>query len=349
MPELKIKNRIIGPRHPCYVIAEMSSNHAGSFKKALAIVRAAKESGADAIKLQTYTPDTITIDCDNKYFRLDHPLWNGKTLYQLYKEAQTPWKWHKLLKKEADKIGIHFFSTPFDNSAVDFLERLAVPAYKIASFELVDDLLLKKIAQTRRPVIMSTGMASLEEIRHAVGVLKRNGTKQLALLRCLSSYPAAPQEMNLTIIKDLRDRFNVVTGLSDHTTDNVTAVAAVALGASIIEKHFKLSDDGTSHDSAFSLSPSQFSSLVRDIRTVESALGKIKYGPASSEKNSLKFRRSIFVVKYIKKGQVFSRDNLRVIRPEHGLDARSYKNVIGKRASCSLRRGTPLLKGNVVS
>lgn len=347
MPEFKIKDRIIGSGHPCYIIAEMSANHSGSFEKALAIVRAAKEAGADAIKLQTYTPETMTIDCDNEYFRLDHPLWKGKTLYQLYKEAQTPWDWHRPLKEESEKLGLQFFSTPFDETAVDFLQTLDVPVYKIASFELVDDALLKKVAWTGKPVIMSTGMASFEEIEHAVGVLRGNGVNQLALLRCVSSYPADPQEMNLVMVKDLLDRFNVVTGLSDHTINSVTAVAAVALGAGIVEKHFKLSDDETSHDSAFSLSLLQFSLLVHDIRTAERSLGKIEYGPTSSERNSLRFRRSIFVIQDVREGQVFLRKNIRIIRPGYGLDAKLYDSIIGKKAKCSIRRGSPLLKDHV--
>jgi pseudaminic acid synthase len=342
MREFKIKNRVIGPGHPCYVIAEMSANHAGSFEKALAIVRSAKEAGADAIKLQTYTPDTMTIDCSNKYFQLDHPLWKNKTLYELYKEAQTPWEWHLPLKIEAEKIGLHFFSSPFDETAVDFLEILDVPAYKIASFELIDDALLKKVAQTKKPVIMSTGMAALQEIQHAVEVLRQNGNKDLALLRCVSAYPAEPEGMNLALIMDMRQQFNVVTGLSDHTTNSVSSIAAVALGANIIEKHFKVSAADQSHDAVFSLSLEQFRNLVHDIRLAESSIGRVSYGPVSSENDSLKFRRSLFFVKDMQQGEVITPNSVRVIRPGHGLAPKEIGKVLGKRLKKAIGRGVPV-------
>ncbi len=345
MPEFKIKNRAIGTGQPCYVIAEMSANHGGSFEKAMAMVRSAKEAGADAIKLQTYTPDTMTIDCNNEYFHIDHPLWKDKTLYQLYKQAQTPWEWHKPLKEDAERIGLHFFSTPFDETAVDFLETLDVPAYKIASFELVDDPLLKKVAQTGKPVIMSTGMASLQEIRHAVDVLRGHGTKNLALLHCVSAYPAKPQEMNLAQIMDMRRQFDVVTGLSDHTTDSVSSIAAVALGANIIEKHFKSSDTDQSPDAAFSLSSGQLHRLVNDIRLAESSIGQASYGPAASEKGSLKFRRSLFFVKEMRQGDVVTAENIRVIRPGHGLAPKEIGKVLGKRLKKAVGRGEPVTWG----
>ncbi len=343
MPEFKINDRAIGRGHPCYVIAEMSANHGGSFEKALAIVRAAKEAGADAIKLQTYTPDTMTIDCSNEYFQLDHPLWKGNTLYQLYKEAQTPWEWHKPLKIEADKHGLHFFSTPFDETAVDLLETLDVPAYKIASFELIDDVLLRKVARTHKPIIMSTGMATQEEIQHALDVLHQNGAKDLALLRCVSSYPAKPEQMNLSLIMSMRQKFNVVTGLSDHTINSVSSIAAVVLGANIIEKHFKVSTNDQSHDTAFSLSLEQFRSLVHDIRLAESSVGQSCYGPASSEKESLKFRRSLFFIKDMRQGDIITQENIRVIRPGHGLAPKEIERILGKRVKKAVRRGEPVL------
>lgn len=341
---MNINGRHIGKGFPCYIIAEMSANHGGSFKKALAIVRAAKEAGANAIKLQTYTPDTMTIDCDNKYFRLEHLLWKNKTLYQLYQEAQTPWEWHKPLKDEAEKIGLHFFSTPFDKTAVDFLETLGVLVYKISSFELLDDELLKNIARTRKPVIMSTGMATFEEISHAVDILRSNGTNDLALLRCVSSYPANPEEMNLALITDINSRFNVVTGLSDHTINSVTAVAAIALGANIVEKHIKLTENDITLDAAFSLSASHFKDMVRDIRLAEKSIGSVLYGVTSNESISLRFRRSIFVVKDIVPGDIFSLNNLRVIRPGYGIAPGELGKILGRKARVAVSSGTPLNK-----
>jgi pseudaminic acid synthase len=347
MQKFKIKDRVIGQGYPCYVIAEMSANHGGSFEKAMEILRAAKKAGADAVKLQTYTPDTMTIDCGNEYFQLDHPLWKGKTLYQLYKEAQTPWEWHKLLKEEAEKIGLHFFSTPYDETAVDFLETLDVPAYKIASFELVDDILLRRVAKTCKPVIMSTGMATLAEIQHAVKVLRKNGTRHLALLRCVSAYPARPEEMNLAVIKDLSKRFDVVAGFSDHTADSVTAVAAVVLGAAVVEKHIKLADGDISADAVFSLSAQRFLDMVRDIRLAEKAVGFAACGATCNESAGLCFRRSIFVVKDMAAGDIFSLDNLRVIRPGQGLSPSELGRVLGRTARVAVSRGTPLNMGMV--
>ncbi len=344
---MNINGREIGNGLPCYIIAEMSANHGGSFEKALAIVRVAKEAGADAIKLQTYTPDTMTIDCDNEYFRLDHPLWKDKTLYQLYQKAQTPWEWHKPLKKEAERLGLHFFSTPFDETAVDFLETLDIPAYKVASFELVDDVLLRKVAQTRKPVIMSTGMALLEEIAHAVNVLRSNGTEHLALLRCVSSYPARPEEMNLSLIAEMSRRFNTLVGFSDHTANSVTAVVAVALGASIIEKHIKLTGNDITADAAFSLSALQFKDMVRDIRLAERSVGSAEYGATKGESVGLRFRRSIFVVQDMAQGDVFTLDNLRVIRQGQGLSPFELEEILGRTARVSISRGTPLKRDMV--
>jgi pseudaminic acid synthase len=350
MQAIKIKDRFIGAGHPCYVIAEMSANHGGSFDRALAILRAAKEAGADAVKLQTYTADTLTINCDKEYFQLgEHPLWGRRTLYQLYQQAYTPWEWHKPLKDEAEALGLHLFSTPFDETSVDFLEGLDVPAYKIASFELLDDPLLMKIASMRKPVILSTGMATFEEVRHAVDLLRAEGTKELALLRCVSSYPARAEEMNLRLIPDLRCRFDAVVGLSDHTVDSTTAVAAVALGASIVEKHIKLSDQDKTFDSEFSLSAGAFRRMVDDIRAAEKALGEEKYGPTRDEKKSLLFRRSIFVVEDVRKGEVFTGKNVRIIRPGYGMSPVSFQKILGKRATRDFKRGMPLTEDCVES
>ena len=340
----RIHNRVIGDGQPCYVIAEMSANHGQSLEKALAIVRAAKDAGADAIKLQTYTPDTMTMDCNNEYFRIkDHPLWGGKNLYQLYQQAYTPWEWHKPLKDEATRVGLDFFSTPFDETAVDFLEDLGVPVYKVASFELVDDLLLKKIAHTRKPVIVSTGMASLLEIEHAVGVLRENGTSEIALLRCVSSYPADPLGMNLRLIEDMRYRFHVVAGLSDHTINSVTAVAAVALGANIIEKHFKLLAEDNTLDAAFSLSTTQFKNMVADIRVAEQSLGTAHYGAVKAEGAMKKYRRSLFLARDMKKGEKISRADLAIIRPGFGIMPYDLERVLGRMLVRDVERGQPLM------
>ncbi|MBF0485502.1 MAG: pseudaminic acid synthase [Candidatus Omnitrophica bacterium] len=345
---IKLKNRIIGEGCPCYIIAEMSANHGQSFEKALKLIRAAKDAGADAIKLQTYTPDTMTMDCDNEYFQIgSHPLWGGKSLYQLYQQAYTPWEWHQPLQNEAGKLGLDFFSTPFDETAVDFLEQLDVPVYKIASFELVDDELLAYTASKRKPVILSTGMASEKEIFHAVEILRRSGAPDVALLKCVSAYPASPEEMNLMSIPSLQKEFQVVAGLSDHTLSSAVAVAAVALGAKIIEKHFTLSREDLSPDAAFSVTPTEFKKMVEDIRTVEKAIGQPFYGQTIDEKGSVKFRRSIFVVKDIKQGESFTRDNIRVIRPGNGLSPQELSKILGARAVRALKRGTPLTSADI--
>jgi len=339
---MKIQGRPIGPGHPCYVIAEISANHGGSLEQALRIVRAAKEAGADAVKLQTYTADTMTLDVDNDYFRIKGGLWDGQHLYELYQKASTPWEWHKALKKEAEHLKMHCFSTPFDETAVDFLESLSVGAHKIASFELVNDPLLIKIAQTKKPVIMSTGMSTLDEIQHAVEVLSAHGTTQLALLKCVSAYPAPAQEMNLRTMADMRQRFKCPVGLSDHTLGPTIAVAAVALGADLIEKHIKLNQDDDTPDAAFSMTPEAFAEMVKAMRLAESALGQVRYGQTAQEKKSLVFRRSIFVSQDIKKGQTFSPDNIRVIRLGQGLSPKYYAQLLGRKSKRDIARGTPL-------
>ena len=337
-----VNNRNIGPGYPAYIVAEMSANHNKSFEKAVEIVKAAKKAGADAIKLQTYTPDTITVDCDNEYTRIKGTLWDGRTLYDLYSEAYMPWDWQPKLKAVADEIGIDLISTPFDPSAVDFLEKMNLPAYKVASSEIVDLPLLQKIASTWKPLIMSTGMATLEEIRDAVKTVREAGCDQLVLLKCTSAYPAPVEEMNLRTIPHLAAEFGVFAGLSDHTLGTEVSVAAVALGACIIEKHFTLSRDDTGPDSAFSLEPNEFKAMVDSIRIVEKALGRVAFGASDKEKVSRSYRRSLFVVSDMKAGDEFNASNVKSIRPGHGLHPGMLSKVLGRRAKRDIQKGTPL-------
>ena len=337
-----INSRQIGKGKPTYIIAEMSANHNQDFNQAVRIIEAAKEAGADAVKLQTYTPDTITLDCDNDYFRIKGTIWEGKNLYELYREADTPWEWQPKLKKIANNMGIDLFSTPFDHTAVDFLEKMDVPVYKVASFELVDISLLRKIAQTGKPIIMSTGMATLAEIDEAVNSIREAGGTELALLKCTSAYPAQPEEVNLRTITHLSETFSVPVGLSDHTLGIAVPIASVAMGACIIEKHFTLSRSIHGPDSAFSLEPHEFKMMVEAVRTAEKALGSVRYGASKHEAGSLAFRRSLFVVRDIKAGEKFSRDNVRSIRPGYGLHTRNFENILGQYATRDIERGTPL-------
>lgn len=340
---MNIEGRKIDEGEPCYIVAEMSANHSQNFDNALKIIRAAKKAGADAIKLQTYTPDTLTLDCNNKYFCLrNHPLWGGRTLYQLYKKAHTPWSWHKQLKQEADRIGITFFSTPFDETAVDFLEELGVGVYKIASFELMDFPLLKRVAQTKKPIILSTGMATLQEIKEAVCVLKKNGIRDIALLKCVSAYPAPVTEMNIRAIPHLKKIMRVPVGLSDHSLGTTVAVVAVALGANLIEKHLMLSKQDKTPDAAFSLTPAEFKKMTEDIRLAEKALGRVSFERTNNEKKNLKFRRSIFSITDINKGERLTKENIRIIRPGFGLPPSDWPEILGKRAKASIKRGMPL-------
>ena len=339
---MKIGNREIGNGHPTYIIAEMSANHAGDIERAKEIIHAAKEAGADCIKIQTYTPDTITIDCDLPYFHISDGTWNGENLYQLYQKAFTPWEWQRELKEEADKLQIDFFSSPFDNTAVDFLEEIGVKFYKIASFELVDIPLIEYVASKKKPIIMSTGMATLAEIDEAVAAVRRQGNDDLALLRCASAYPAITDEMNLRTMQNMKETFGVPVGLSDHSMGAVGAVTAVALGASIIEKHFCLDRAIENPDSSFSMNPSEFKQMVKDVRQAEMAIGCVKYGPTRQEMGNLQFRRSIFCVKDIKKGEKITRDNVRIIRPGYGLVPKYYNGIMGQKALQDIRRGTPL-------
>lgn len=333
-----------------YIIAEMSANHAGSLAHAKEIIHAAKESGADCIKLQTYTPDTLTIDCDNKYFQISDGIWGGENLYHLYEKAYTPWEWHPILKEEAEKTGIDFLSTPFDNSAVDFLEDLGIEFYKVASFELIDIPLIEYIASKGKPVILSTGMSELSEIDEAVRSIRRRGNHQLALLRCASAYPAITDEMNLRTMQNMADVFGVPVGLSDHSMGSVGAVTAVALGAKIIEKHFCLDRSIENPDSTFSMNPSEFKQMVSDIRQAEKAIGHVQYGAAEQEKSNLSFRRSIFCVSDIKKGECITEKNVRIIRPGYGLAPKFYPELLGQTALQDISKGTPLsweMVGNV--
>ncbi len=338
----KISNRLISTDNPVFIIAEMSANHNQSYDDAVKIIHIAKECGADAVKLQTYTPDTLTIACDNDYFKIKGTIWEGKTLYNLYKKAFTPWDWQPKLKKIADDLGIILFSTPFDKTAVDFLEEIDIPAYKIASFELVDIPLIEYIVSKGKPIIMSTGMATHEEIEEAVTAARNAGAKDIALLKCTSAYPAPPDEMNLKTITDMSERFKVPIGLSDHTLGIAVPVAAVALGACIIEKHFTLSRDNPGPDSAFSLEPHEFKEMVNAVRTGVKALGKVNYEVTKKEAESRVFRRSLFVVKDIKSGEKFTKDNVRSIRPGHGLHTRYFQEIVGRKSATDIKRGTPL-------
>jgi N-acetylneuraminate synthase len=340
--ELSINGRSIGPGQPAYIVAEMSANHGQDYDEAVRILEAAKQAGADAVKLQTYTPNTLTIDCDNEYFRITGTLWEGRTLFDLYSEAYTPWDWQPRLKEVADRLGLDLFSTPFDDTAVDFLEAMQVPAYKIASFENVDLPLLRRIARTGKPIIMSTGMATLAELDEAVRTIREASGGPLALLKCTSAYPAPPEEMNLHTIPHLQQAFGVPVGLSDHTLGIAGPVAAVALGACIIEKHFTLSRAKPGPDSAFSLEPPEFKAMVEAVRTAENALGGVSYALGRQESKSRVFRRSLFVVRDMKTGEVFTPETVRSIRPGYGMHTRYLGEIIGRAARCDIRRGTPL-------
>lgn len=340
---IEINGRRIGPGAPVYIVAEMSANHHRDFDEACRIMHAMKDAGADAVKLQTYTPDTLTINCDNAWFRIGKgSIWEGKRLYDLYGEAYTPWDWQPKLKELANELGMDLFSTPFDRTAVDFLEELHVPAYKIASFELVDLPLIECIASKGKPIIMSTGMGTLAEIAEAVDTARNAGASQIALLKCTSAYPAPPEEMHLRTIPHLAQAFDVPAGLSDHTLGIAAPVAAVALGACIVEKHFTLSRNQPGPDSAFSLEPHEFKAMVEAIRTAERALGKVQCGPNEKEQPSRVFRRSLFVVEDVKAGEGFTSNNVRSIRPGYGLPTRYLDIILGRSAARNIERGTPL-------
>jgi pseudaminic acid synthase len=340
---IEIGKRRIGSGNPTYCIAEVSANHNQDFSQAVRIVDAAKEAGADAVKLQTYTPDTITMQSRQECFRVGGgTLWDGRTLYELYGEAYTPWEWQPKLKQVANDLGMDLFSSAFDDTAVDFLENMGVPAHKLASFELVDIPLLRKMARTGKPLIMSTGMASLEEIDEAVAAAREAGATQIALLKCTSAYPAPPEEMNLKTIPEMARRFHVPVGLSDHTVGVAAPVAAVALGASILEKHLTLSRSIPGPDSAFSLEPHEFKAMVHSVRVAEKALGEVHFGLSDKEQSSRVFRRSLFVVNDMIKGEPFTAANVRSIRPGYGLHTRHLSEILGKKAARDIERGTPL-------
>ena len=341
--EIHIGRRTIGKGKPVYIVAELSANHGQRFEQAARLVEEAGRAGADAVKLQTYTPDTMTIRSDQRYFQIGGgTLWDGRTLYDLYGEAYTPWEWQPKLKKLAEDLGMDLFSSPFDATAVEFLEHMAVPAYKLASFELVDFPLIRAMASTGKPLIMSTGMATLDEIEEAVQVARDAGATEMALLKCTSEYPAMPGDMNLLTIPEMATKFGVPVGLSDHTTGVAVPAAAVALGACIVEKHLTLSRAEKGPDSEFSLEPAEFKNMVDAVRTTEKALGQVHFGFSEREAASRTFRRSLFVVREMKQGEVFSQENLRAIRPAHGLHTRHLEEVLGKRAACAIERGTPL-------
>jgi pseudaminic acid synthase len=338
-----VGDREIGTGQPVYVVAELSANHSQEFAQAVRLIQAAKESGADAVKVQTYTPDTITIRSDREYFQIrGGTIWDGRTLHELYGEAYTPWDWQPKLKRVADDLKLGFFSSPFDSTAVDFLESMGVPAYKVASCELVDIPLLQKISSTGKPLIISTGMATIGEIEEAVATARQAGAGQIALLRCTSAYPALPCEMNLRTIPELARKFEVPVGLSDHTVDIAVPVAAVALGACIIEKHFTLSRSRKGPDSTFSLEPAEFKAMVKAVRVAEESLGEVHFGLTDRERSSRVFRRSLFVVQAVRQGETFSEENVRSIRPGHGLHTRHLPQIVGKRASRDIECGTPL-------
>lgn len=342
MKKIKIGNGFIGEGEPTFIVAEISCNHLQKKEYALKLIEEAKNAGADAVKFQTYTPDTITLDIDNKYFRIQGTLWDGKTLYELYKEAYTPWEWFSELKDKAADEGILFFSTPFDESSVDFLEELEVPVYKVASFEINHIPMIKKIAALKKPIILSTGIATIADIELALQTIRSEGNEKIALLKCTSAYPAPLNEMNLATISDMEKRFNCVVGLSDHSVNSSVPIAAVALGAKLIEKHLMFKRGQGSLDDAFSLEPKEFRAMVDAVRDAEQSIGKITYDLGKKVLEHKFSMRSVFVTKDIKKGEVFTRENIRIIRPGHGLHPKYYETIIGKIANKDIKKGTPL-------
>ncbi|WP_316346923.1 pseudaminic acid synthase [Desulfuromonas acetoxidans] len=341
--QITIAGRPISESSPPYVIAELSANHNGSIDNAFRIIESAKNAGADAVKLQTYTADTITLDCDSEDFQIKGGLWDGKTLYRLYEEAQMPWEWHAPLFEYARKIGITIFSSPFDTTAVDLLEDLNTPAYKIASFEAIDLPLVKYVASTGKPMIISTGMADCREIEEAINAARDGGCKELAILHCVSGYPAPPEDYNLRTLTDMQRRFGLVTGLSDHTLDNTTAIASVALGASIVEKHVTLDRSGSGPDDSFSLEPKELAALCHGAKTAWQALGKVDYGRKSSEESNVKFRRSLYFVKDMKAGQTIAEGSVRSVRPGYGLPPKYFEKIIGRRLIKDVSANTPVI------
>jgi pseudaminic acid synthase len=339
---ISIKGRRIAKDEPPYIVAEISANHNGSIETARKIIKVAKQCGADAVKLQTYRPDTITIDCDREEFRIKGGLWDGRTLYELYQQAHTPWEWHSPLFEYARKLGITIFSSPFDNTAVDLLEDLNAPAYKIASFELVDLPLIKYVASTGKPMMLSTGMANVEEIQEAIVATREGGCKELAILHCVSGYPAPAKDYNLRVIPDMIQRFGLVTGLSDHTLDNTTAITSIAMGVSIIEKHFSLNRKGGGPDDSFSLEPEGLKQLCENTRIAWESLGQVNYKRKTSENENIKFRRSLYAVQDIRAGEIITNENVKSIRPGFGLPPKFYEQVLGCTVNRNIKRGMPL-------
>lgn len=347
-PSIHIAGHPIGIDHPPYVIAEMSANHNGSLETALHIIEEAHRAGADAVKLQTYRPDTITLDCDSEDFRIRGGLWDGKTLYQLYQQAHLPWEWHQPLFEHARKIGITIFSSPFDNTAVDLLENLNAPAYKIASFEAVDLPLIKYVASTGKPMIISTGMADAEEIQEAIDAARSGGCKELAILHCVSGYPAPAADYNLRTIPDMIHRFGLVTGLSDHTLDNTTAITSIALGSAVIEKHFTLNRSNGGPDDSFSLEPQELAVLRRGVRTAWESLGQVDFGRKSSEQGNAQFRRSLYFVRDLKAGSVITADSVRSVRPGFGLPPKYFDEIVGRTVINDVCKNSPVSKSFIV-
>jgi pseudaminic acid synthase len=344
MNDINIAGRLIGSSHPPFIIAEMSGNHNQSLERALEIVDAAAASGAHALKIQTYTADTMTLNIENPDFKIkdENSIWNGSNLYQLYQQAYTPWEWHEPIFNRAKELGMIPFSTPFDETAVNFLEELDVPMYKIASFENNDIPLIKKVAATGKPMIISTGMATISELDESIRAAKDAGCNDLILLKCTSTYPATPENTNISTIPHMRKLFNVQVGLSDHTMGTGVAVASVALGATVIEKHFTLNRADGGVDSSFSMEPAEMKALVRETKNAWQALGGIKYGPTEKEKNSLKFKRSIYVARDIKAGEQFTEKNIKIIRPGLGLEPKYFEKVINTTSKQNIKAGTPM-------
>ena len=340
--QIKLNDRLIGCGASPYIIAEMSANHNGDINTAFSIIEAAKSSGVDAVKIQTYRPDTITLKSQKEDFVIKGGLWNGRTLYDLYEEAHMPWEWHKPLFDHARQVGITIFSSPFDTTAIDLLEDLGAPAYKIASFEAIDLPLIRYAASTGKPMIISTGMADQTEIAEAIDAAKSTGCSDLAILHCVSGYPAPAEDYNLKTIPDMIDRFGLVTGLSDHTLDNTTAIASVALGASIIEKHFTLDRNGGGPDDSFSLEPAEMAALCRDTKTAWAALGQVDYGRKSSEQGNVQFRRSLYFVRDMVTGETITADCIRSVRPGYGLPPKYFDSIVGRKLTASVEKNTPV-------